>query len=163
MNAKGSRRKGQSFERQIASLLSKRFGVTLRRTPLSGGWSDSAQVAGDIVCTHPGPDAFPFCVECKNSEYWKLENLFVDKRMWFNAWWNQLLNECPADKKPLLIFKRRRIPPLASYRVLDFELCDMEPCRIPMLYVTIHAGIVTAITSLEDFLSYVCPIGEPDG
>ena len=113
---KKSRDKGSGFERLIASRLGDELGITLRRTPLSGGWAlGNTEVSGDIVCTKPGPAAFPYCVECKNQEGWRLEALFTPQHKWFDAWWAQLLKACQSGRTPLLIFSRSYTPIFVSF------------------------------------------------
>ena len=105
-----SRDKGNRFERRIANTLKEAFGVNLRRTPLSGGWAeDHPDTAGDIVNTDPEAD-WPYSIECKNSESWRLESLFTDNHKWFDDWWKQTLDECPEGKIPVLIFTRNYCP-----------------------------------------------------
>lgn len=112
---KTSRTKGNAFERQVAAMFVEAYGLTFRRTPLSGGWAKDADVAqGDIVCIDD-PD-FPYCIECKKAEGWKLESLFTDRHAWFDNWWQQAVDECPEGKEPLLVFSRNRMPIfVASY------------------------------------------------
>lgn len=106
------RAKGASFERLVAKMFSEALGVKLRRTPLSGGWShDNRDVAGDLVSVE---GTFPYCVECKCAEGWKLESLFTDYHKWFDNWWAQLIRECPTDKIPILVFSRSRQPIFAA-------------------------------------------------
>ena len=111
---KNGKAKGSGFERLVAKAFSDVFGVEFRRTPMSGGWShDNPQVAGDLVCMDPTFD-FPFCIECKNSEGWKLESLFTDNHKWFDDWWKQLIRECPVGKAGILVFTRNRAPVFAA-------------------------------------------------
>ena len=79
------------------------------RTPMSGGsqlkigWG----MAGDIVCNDPD---FPFHVEAKNQEAWKLVHLLEDKGKVLNDWWWQCISDCPANKIPLLMFTKNYRP-----------------------------------------------------
>lgn len=116
---KKSRTKGANFERQIAKILSAEFGVTLRRTPLSGGWAkDSNVAAGDIVCVDD--DAYwPFCIECKNAEGWRFSSLLTDKHSWFDNWLRQARDECPPNKKAILIFSKNYTPIFAARPLSD--------------------------------------------
>lgn len=111
--AVNGRAKGAGFELRVAKLFSEAMGVKLRRTPMSGGWShDNPEVTGDLVCVEGN---FPFCVECKCEEGWRLESLFAPKHTWFDNYWAQLKRECPADKIPLLVFSRARQPIFVAF------------------------------------------------
>lgn len=113
MAGKKSRDKGANFERDVARAFSEAYGMTFRRTPLSGGWAQDADVAaGDVVCVDD-PE-FEWCIECKKSEGWRLESLLTGDRAWFDNWWQQLLDECPDGKWPVLIFSRNRCPKFAA-------------------------------------------------
>ena len=106
---KKSRDKGARFELEVAKLFSNAYDLEFRRTPLSGGWAKDADVAqGDIVCLDD--DEFAYCIECKNQEGWKFESLFTSSHSWFDAWWNQAVDECPDDKDPLLVFSKNYTP-----------------------------------------------------
>lgn len=107
---KRSRDKGAGFERQVAKIFGEAYGIKLRRTPMSGGWAQGAEeVAGDLVSVDPDYE-FAYCVECKKQEGWRLESLLTGNHTWFDDWWRQLMNECPNDKTPLLVFSRNRAP-----------------------------------------------------
>lgn len=108
MTGSRSKDKGSSFERQVAKILGDAYGVKLRRTPMSGGWAQGYDnAAGDLTCLE---GEFPYCVECKKEEGWRLDSLFGDDHKWFDNWWDQLIHECPANKQPLLVFSRNRAP-----------------------------------------------------
>jgi len=117
MSGKKSRNKGAGFERLIANMFAEAYGVSFRRTPLSGGWAaEFADAAGDIVCVEPNKFeskhgfSFHYCIECKKSEGWKFGSLFTESHMWFDNWWKQLEEECPGDKIPLLVFSQNYSP-----------------------------------------------------
>jgi hypothetical protein len=110
---KNSRDKGNNFELLVAKAFNQHFAPhKFRRTPLSGGWSEKAEAKGDIVCVDDND--FLYCVECKNAEGWTLESLFAEKHKWFDDWWKQAVEECPAGKIPLLIFTRNHMPAFAA-------------------------------------------------
>lgn len=137
-----SKAKGDRFERKIAKMLGEAFDVSLRRTPISGGWAeDYPDAAGDIVCTDPSKD-WPFCIECKNEENWRLESLFTDKHRWFDDWWKQTLEECPKDKVPVLIFTRNWCPTFVAVlfsTALEYSLLDgMTLLEISNVAVTVY-------------------------
>jgi len=111
--------KGAGFELLIAKTFSEALGVKLRRTPMSGGWSHgNVETAGDLVCVDKNI-TFPYCIECKCCEGWRMEALFTDKHAWFDNWWEQTMRECPAEKIPILVFSRARQPVFAATRPQD--------------------------------------------
>jgi len=124
---KGSRRKGNKFENDVAKIIGKWWyndETALVRTPLSGGhhW------AGDIIPKNDDPD-FPFCIECKNQEGWSFEQLFTAPESQIYQWWKQTVDECPEGKDPILIFTRNRLPIFIAveeiiffYRYIDKDL-----------------------------------------
>ena len=67
--------KGNVFERKIAKIMTEWTGIKFERVPASGGlhWKKDNRVYGDIVCNDPD---FPFVIECKNREKWKMDNVF---------------------------------------------------------------------------------------
>lgn len=129
MTGSKSRDKGQVFERTVAKMFAKALNLQMRRTPLSGGWShDNPNVVGDLVCTS---GEFPYCVECKCVEGWKLESLFTDNHRWFDAWWEQLIGECPNDKVPVLAFSRARQPIFAAIKyTYEASMLELESRRM---------------------------------
>lgn len=103
---KKSKRKGSTYELKIAKIMSEWSGMTLKRTPLSGGWArENPEVTGDLVCVEPGK-FFPLHVECKNNESWNWERALHGQGPVFNAWWIQATEECPANKFPILVFSQ---------------------------------------------------------
>jgi hypothetical protein len=145
-----SRNKGNSLELIVAKAFSKAFGVTIRRTPLSGGWShENPETAGDLVCTTPGAD-FPYCVECKNVEGWKLESLFNDNHKWFDDWWRQARDESNG-KTPISVFSKAFAPKLAVIRTSDLD-------EIQSAYLQICVdGDVLIIMAMDSLLYMIQP------
>jgi len=143
---KASRDKGAAFERRICKILGEAYGVELRRTPLSGGWAQHYDdVAGDVVAVK---GEFPYCVECKNQEGWKLESLLTEKHAWFDAWWAQLIKACPADKEPLLVFSKNFTPIFVAMRDSDIT----QSFYPDNTYMYTHDNLV--IMLLEDFIRW---------
>lgn len=113
---KNSRTKGSRAELDVAKMFSKWCGEVVRRTPMSGGWSNARfGVTADLVCTKK---AFPH-VEIKHHEEWFLDDLVTgareDHKTSIRQWWIQCVESCPkADgrlaKLPLLVFRRNRQP-----------------------------------------------------
>lgn len=105
---KNSRDKGGRGERAAAKEFSKWWGTDFVRTPSSGGFAtqkfrDDWNAAGDLVTPDP---TFPFCVECKWVEDWTMDQLLANDGCLIYKWWTQAIGECPADKLPLLVFKK---------------------------------------------------------
>lgn len=164
MSGRKSKNKGAGFERQVAKMFSEAYGLEFRRTPLSGGWAkDSDVAAGDLVCVDD-PD-FPYCIECKKSEGWKLESLFTDNHAWFDNWWKQVVDECPEDKEPILVFSRNRMPIFVAVRTdmfLRHTVCDEQNGKLylPVYHPFIGSHIFLKYTEsimvilLSDFLEW---------
>lgn len=92
----GSKRKGASYERKIASVFKRAFGIELTRTPQSGGFAKKSKKAddfrGDIVCLDDDV-AFKLHIECKDQKTWKLRE-----------WLKQASEDCPTGSTPCVIF-----------------------------------------------------------
>lgn len=146
---RNGRAKGAGFELRIAKAFSSALGVKLRRTPMSGGWShDNPEVSGDLVCVE---GEFKYCVECKCAEGWRLESLFTDSHVWFDGWWAQLMRECPADRIPLLVFSRARMPVFVAMR---YDEADNVYARVTMHLRMEDESYITIVT-LDEFLNWV--------
>lgn len=95
---KNNKAKGANFERDVAKLFSSRYGVSLVRTPLSGGFAKCNEKAdsfrGDIV---PADDTIDLAlhIECKNSKTWSLPK-----------WFEQAISDAPKGKVATVIFHR---------------------------------------------------------
>lgn len=145
---KNGRAKGANFELRVAKRFSAALAIKLRRTPMSGGWShDNPDVAGDLVCIE---GEFPYCVECKCAEGWKLESLFSGSHVWFDNWWAQLMRECPREQIPLLVFSRAHQPTFVA--TLPAQTSGISVHAI--MYLNLLDTSV-AILLLEDFLAAI--------
>lgn len=127
---KNSRTKGNRAELDVAQMFSRWCGNTVRRTPMSGGWSSARfGVTADLVCPKK---AFPFHVEVKHREGWTLDDLVTGVRTDHDKsivqWWQQCVGACPVHrregdfgvevvrlKEPLLVFRRNRQPWLVMF------------------------------------------------
>lgn len=95
---KNNKAKGANFERDVAKHFSKKYGVSLVRTPLSGGFAKCNEKAdsfrGDVV---PADDTIDLKlhIECKNSKSWSLPK-----------WFEQAESDAPKDKVPCVIFHK---------------------------------------------------------
>lgn len=99
--------KGYTFERKIADLFSKAWGVIFGRIPGSGNMSWK----GDIQPVELKEAAKnPFCIECKNQL--RLSTL---------TWWTQTIEQAdPIKKIPLLVFKISSKDDVVMLRLKDF-------------------------------------------
>lgn len=98
---KSSKLKGASYERVIAKKFKEKFGIELKRTPMSGGFSKGSSKAddfrGDITVVDKGVD-FKLHLECKDHKAWSLP-----------AWIRQAEEDCPKDRIPVVVFHRRQL------------------------------------------------------
>lgn len=93
---KNAKRKGSNFERDIAKKFQKQYGVELKRTPQSGGFSKKSDKAddyrGDITIVDT-KQMLKLHIECKNAKTWSLP-----------AWIKQANEDCPDDRTPIVVF-----------------------------------------------------------
>jgi hypothetical protein len=141
-----SNRKGSSFERLVAKIIAKHFGVSPKecyRTPLSGGhpYAESS----DLVLSPELLKKFPMVVECKHTKAWKIEHLFKPTKL-MESWASQVLRATSevTGREPVIIFRGNRTPILAA----TMEQL-VEP---PASYVRLN-GATWAIRPLEQFLA----------
>lgn len=90
--------KGATYERKVASIFEKRWGLKLRRTPSSGGFakaSENIKIRGDLSCLDQN---LLLHIECKNQKTWQLK-----------AWIRQAQEDCPEGKIPLVILHQEQI------------------------------------------------------
>ena len=106
------RNKGATAERKLAKLFAAWWGSDFARTPLSGGFATAKfredwNACGDLVT----PDkSFPFCVESKKVEGWTLEQMLTSNKTLIHKWWEQVVNETPPGKIPMLVFTKNHAP-----------------------------------------------------
>lgn len=125
--AVNGRTKGATAERKLAKLFSKWWGSDFARTPMSGGFATAKfredwNAAGDLVTPDP---TFPFCVESKKVEGWKLEQLLTSNKTIIHSWWKQTIDETPdmgvKSKMPLLVFTKNHSPLYGMMRYEDMS------------------------------------------
>ena len=107
-----SKRKGSTFERNIAKILNERFNTKeFARTPGSGAFGTTHKnlphyfkVAGDLIT----PEKFRFVLECKTGYDLRLEDLFKPASDLYK-FIEQASRDGAVAKKPwLLVYKRDR-------------------------------------------------------
>lgn len=116
---KMKRRKGSTYENKIAKKFKDQFGITLVRTPMSGGFQkdvESGDFKGDINCIEPNTD-FLLHIECKNHAKWSV-----------HQWWQQAIEDCPAGRIPLLAMHRGQVNEGGKRKVSsdDFVMLRMD-------------------------------------
>lgn len=93
---KNAKRKGSKYERDIAKAFQDRYGIELKRTPQSGGFSKKSEKAddfrGDITIVDT-TQMLLLHIECKNQKQWSLKQ-----------WLEQAENDCPEGRTPIVIF-----------------------------------------------------------
>lgn len=142
------RTKGANYERKIAKLLSSWSGIPLRRTPMSGGWSEGhPEVSGDIVSVEPDKP-FAYHVECKNNESWAWEATLKGKGPVYE-WWKQATSQCPLHKSPWLIFSKAYRDDWLMMRTSDYRM-GINTQIAGLIIMSFH-GVV--IVSLSDYIA----------
>lgn len=108
---KRSKRKGKTYERRCAKILTKFTGVNYRSTPGSGGFNKYGGVTireelfcGDLICDVP---TFRYCVESKNRESFSFTAILKNpSTAVFTKWWYQCVDDANKVKlEPLMFFK----------------------------------------------------------
>ena len=108
-----SKKKGNRNELLVAKLLSKRFGKTFQRVPMSGGWAttnnlqetrqDAIQFfTGDIIC----PPDFNFSIEVKSRVSFNFWDLLNKEDGEVDSWIKQAEEEARISKKEFLLIIR---------------------------------------------------------
>lgn len=103
-----ARDKGNEWERQVAKDLSEAWGIDLRRTPLSGGWSKGE--ASDILPSDRGK-TFLFSIEIKHNassgvDLWGM--MRGGEGEFLRGHFEQATRSAGQDKVPILIVKVTR-------------------------------------------------------
>lgn len=93
---KNAKRKGGQFERDIAKIFQKRYGVELKRTPQSGGFAKKSDKAddyrGDITIVDTKQE-LSLHIEAK-----------CQKTISLPQWIKQAEEDCPESRTPIVIF-----------------------------------------------------------
>jgi hypothetical protein len=103
IKAKSCKAKGSRLEHKVAKMMvDSGIDPGAKRQLLSGG----GYLKGDIYTE------LPICFECKNQESWSI-----------HEWWDDLIEELPKDKMPILIMSKNRHGVFAHLKVEDlFEI-----------------------------------------
>jgi Holliday junction resolvase len=121
---KMSRRKGANFENTVAKQFTEWLGYNVRRTPRSGayggeGWKD---MSSDLMFDFD----FPYVVECKNRESWKMEHVYAGKGEVWDWWAKLILESISAKKQPMLILKKNHMEPLVMLPKYDALVSELR-------------------------------------
>ena len=76
-------------------------------------------MAGDITCNDPD---FPFHVECKWQESWRMHQVLEHTGVVVDSWWFQAKGDCPSTKIPVLVFTKNHLPIFVIGESVIFEL-----------------------------------------
>jgi len=151
-----SKRKGSSFEREIANDLTKRLGETFIRVPYSGafiGGSNSKKkeilhegqirtFKGDII---PGPSYSNWNVECKSYKDFTFHRLFLDIPIpQLDQWIEQLMEVADDGDVNLLFMKFNRKGKFVLHNLKDFDC-----------YGIVYKDVWN-FTSYEKFIEVLC-------
>lgn len=115
-----SKKKGASYERTIAKLLSTWWGAEFHKTPASGAlrWGVDNRVVGDIVAPTDA-EKFPFVVECKKREQWNFLQIIKGTGE-FISYWEQVNEDVlrleDKDMQPLVVMAKNHQPNLYVIR-----------------------------------------------
>lgn len=108
---KRSKRRGKTYERRTAKLLSEATGTNFRSTPGSGGFNKQGGVqireelfCGDVIADNPN---FAFCVEAKNRKSFSFTGILKNpETAAFTSWWYQCCSDATAvNMLPIMFFK----------------------------------------------------------
>jgi len=108
---KRSKRRGNTYERRCAKLLTEFTGVGFRRVPTSGAFNKQSATTireelfyGDCICDRQD---FLFCIEVKNQKVFNFQAILKNPNTAdFTAWWYQCVRDSHQAKKlPMLFFK----------------------------------------------------------
>jgi hypothetical protein len=111
---RGAQLKGQRGENEVVAILQPWWqqiepDEKFVRTPKSGGWSIARvrgefRAAGDVMTTSK---IFPFCVEAKRREGWKLASFAQGRASPIWGWWRQAISAAiEQGTQPALFFRR---------------------------------------------------------
>lgn len=106
-----SKRRGKTYERRCAKILSEFTSIGFRSTPASGGFNKFGGTVireelfcGDVICDSPH---FRYCVEAKNREEFSFTAILKNQHTAaFTKWWHQCVEDAKSvNLEPLMFFK----------------------------------------------------------
>lgn len=150
-----SKQKGNSFERNIAKLLTERFGKEFRRTVSSGAYTGGLNVKNAEFLTESQllvfvsdirtPEDFKFSIECKSYKSIDFYDLF-NKSSNLYSWYKQSETDAKLLKRnPLLIVKTNNHKPIVFVKISDAP----QPDKLAPVFI--HEG--RCVYWLEDLLT----------
>lgn len=151
-DGKRSRAKGVGFERQMARTFEAWWGAPCKRTPLSGAYESEWDLNGDLMFQKREGVVFPFLVELKKRENWRLEQLLFGQGPVL-GWAASAAGEARmAGLRPLLVVARNRVAPLVFLpaAVADELALPAAPCVVVEV-----SGVRWVSVSLEVYLQTV--------
>ena len=139
---KGANLKGANFERRIARELEAWWGeydtdAEFARVPRSGGIAklrEGWKLAGDITCSS---SEFPFHMELKNHETWRVDQIFKGTGPVIESFWTQTISGNPTGRHPLLVISRNRRPDFCVLRYFEGVLAEFVRMNIPFMWFTV--------------------------
>lgn len=94
-----SRRKGATFEREVAAILREHGFTDARRGQQYNGRNGDADVVGGPAGLH---------LECKRAEAFR-----------WNEWWQQATEDARPGEIPVVVWRKSRMEPMATLRLVD--------------------------------------------
>ena len=148
MTGRGSKQKGNVFERTVAKMILKAAGPKFKasdcyRTPLSGGHPIAS--SGDLVLSRRLAKTFPFVVECKHRKTFHMRRVFFPGET-FGAYLDQTIKAAKKERRPPLLVIRGNGTQVLC--VTDEEYVSEMP------YLTFyHGGVTWAACLFKTFLA----------
>ncbi len=106
-----SKRKGKRLEDEVAEIIRKKYNVDDKYIKRAGSSGVRVEESGDIDIIHPEIEKqFPFVIECKNNEKWKLRDLIgagkSNKSNPFKQFIKQNAKDVSKRKYGLIVFSK---------------------------------------------------------
>jgi len=125
-----SKRRGKTYERRAAKLLTEFTDIGFRSTPSSGGFNKQGGVVireelfcGDVICDNPN---FLFCVEAKNRKSFSFTALLKNSdTAEFSKWWYQCVEDAhKVHMLPIMFFKPDNQADFVALDVCGFQVVN---------------------------------------
>lgn len=138
-----SKRRGKTYERRVAALLTQLTGINFRKVPSSGGWNKQGlvvleqQFSGDVVCDNSN---FKFSVEAKNRTNFSLISALSNPDTApFTEWWYQCCTDANTiGLLPMLIFKPDNQKDFVALSKTTLKELKISPTNIDFLMLNIY-------------------------